>query len=148
MINYTRRFRFIINLHYLVYYRTLLESDALNCLQWDPADFHNEEEFLSKLKESPVDFIIALHAYRAGQFLSDKGDYMCIYLDCMYSFMQQFIICGKTDRQTDGYRDKKNVQKNCLWNTLSQIQFPGANIYIYIPGTYCMLVCLGRIGNC
>eukprot|EP00105_Crassostrea_gigas_P010919 XP_011426370.1 PREDICTED: glycosyltransferase 1 domain-containing protein 1-like [Crassostrea gigas] len=52
--------------------RTLLESDALNCLQWDPADFHNEEEFLSKLKESPVDFIIALHAYRAGQFLSDK----------------------------------------------------------------------------
>lgn len=137
MINYTRRFRFIINLHYLVYYRTLLESDALNCLQWDPADFHNEEEFLSRLKESPVDFIIALHAYRAGQFLSDKGDYMCIYLDCMYSFMQQFIICGKTDRQTDGYRDKKNVQKNCLWNTLSQIQFPGANIYIYLVHIAC-----------
>lgn len=88
----------------MVYYRTLLESDALNCLQWDPADFHNEEEFLSKLKESPVDFIIALHAYRAGQFLSAKGDYMCntyIMYVCMYSFIKQFIICGKKERQTD-----------------------------------------------
>lgn len=52
---------------------------------------------------------------------------------------------------------KKTVQKNCLiWNTLSQIQFSGAKKYIYIiiyihthtPGIYCMLVCLGRIGNC
>lgn len=52
--------------------RSLLESDTLNCLEWDPADFHNEEEFLHKLKESSVDFIIALHAYRAGQFLSNE----------------------------------------------------------------------------
>lgn len=121
----------MINLHYLVYYRTLLESDALNCLQWDPADFHNEEEFLSKLKESPVDFIIALHAYRAGQFLSDKGDYMCIYLDCMYSFMQQFIICGKTDRQTDGYRDKKKMYKRTVYGILSHKFNFQVQIYIY-----------------
>ncbi|XP_062590821.1 glycosyltransferase 1 domain-containing protein 1-like [Saccostrea cucullata] len=52
--------------------RTHLESGNLVCQEWDPADFDNEDEFLRKLAEKNVDLIIALHAYKAGKFLSDK----------------------------------------------------------------------------
>ncbi|XP_061162740.1 glycosyltransferase 1 domain-containing protein 1-like [Saccostrea echinata] len=52
--------------------RSHLESGNLDCKEWDPADFDNEEEFLKKLTDNEVDIIIALHAYKAGKFLSDK----------------------------------------------------------------------------
>ncbi|XP_048763580.2 glycosyltransferase 1 domain-containing protein 1-like isoform X2 [Ostrea edulis] len=52
--------------------RSHLESEFIICKEWDPADFDDEEQFLRKLRENNIDFVIALHAYKAGKYLSTK----------------------------------------------------------------------------
>lgn len=51
----------------------------------------------------------------------------------------------KTDRQTDWYRYKKLYKRTVYGILYHNFNF---QVQINIPGTYCMLVCLGRIGNC
>lgn len=54
-------------------YRSHLESDTFVCMEWDTADISDDNEFLMKLQGYSVDFVVALHAYKAGRYLSEKG---------------------------------------------------------------------------
>jgi hypothetical protein len=72
-------------------YRSHLESEFVVCKEWDPADFDDEELFLRTLRESNVDCIIALHAYKAGKYLSDRGKYT-IKHDMSKAYNHRFLL--------------------------------------------------------
>ncbi|XP_022337586.2 glycosyltransferase 1 domain-containing protein 1-like [Crassostrea virginica] len=60
--------------------RSHLESDTFVCMEWDTADISDDNEFLMKLQGYSVDFIVALHAYKAGRYLSEKVPVPCILI--------------------------------------------------------------------